>query len=71
MIKILDAKEVSLQEILIRDYALPDVSATVSDIIADVRKNGDSAMLAYAQKFDGAVLTSLELTRAERETMIT
>ncbi len=67
MIKILDAKEVSLEEILIRDYALPDVSGTVADIIADVRKNGDAAMLAYAKKFDGATLTSLELTRAARD----
>ena len=67
MIKIMNAKEVSLEEILIRDFALPDVSDTVADIIADVRKNGDAAMLAYAKKFDGATLTGLELTRAERD----
>ena len=67
MIKIMNAGEVSLEEILIRDYALPDVSGTVAEIIEDVRTRGDRAMLEYAKKFDGAELLSLELTRAERD----
>ncbi len=67
MIKILDAKEVSLEEILIRDYEMPDVSDTVSVIISDVRKRGDAALIEYGKKFEGADLTSLELSRAERD----
>ena len=49
-----------------RDNAA-DVRETVSEIIADVRENGDRALLAYAEKFDGAVLTSLEVTPRETE----
>lgn len=67
MIKILNAKEVSLGEILMRDYEMPDVSDTVAAIIADVRKRGDAALLEYGKKFDGAALTSLEVTGAERD----
>ena len=37
----------------------------VSKIIADVRDNGDAALFNYARELDGAVLTSLEVTRDE------
>ena len=41
------------------------VEKTVAGILADVRENGDAALLRYTKKFDGAELTSLEVTRAE------
>lgn len=43
------------------------ISETVSDIISDVRRNGDSALLSYAEKFDGAMLSNLEVSKEERE----
>jgi len=37
------------------------ISESVSDILAHVRKGGDRAVLAYAKKFDGAVLTQKKM----------
>ena len=45
--------------------AAADVSAVVAGIIADVAKDGDSALLAYAERLDRAKLTSLEVTAQE------
>ena len=44
MIKIYDSKKISLDEILIRENAASGVEDIVSDIIRDVRKNGDAAL---------------------------
>ncbi len=44
-----------------------DVEAVVADIAADVRSGGDTALLRYTQKFDGARLDSLAVTPAEFE----
>lgn len=41
------------------------VEATVAEIIADVRKNGDEALRRYAMKFDRADITDLEVTKEE------
>lgn len=41
------------------------VGEIVADIIADVRKNGDAALKAYSEKFDGAKLDSLEVSAEE------
>ena len=38
--------------------ASPDVRAAVAGIIADVKKRGDAAVLAYTAKFDRAKLTA-------------
>lgn len=65
MIKILDAAQVSLSEILAREEEKQDISGIVSGIIADVRKNGDSALLRYAKEFDGAELEALEVPREQ------
>lgn len=48
-----------------RASAAPDVSAAVSEIIADVRKNGDEALLRLCERFDGARPDSLEASGAE------
>ena len=65
MIKIYSYGEVSNEEIFARGTAVADVSGTVRDIIENVRKNGDSALLEYCQKFDKATLTSLEVSESE------
>ena len=65
MIKIMKYGAISPEEIFARNESELDVSDIVADIIADVRKNGDQALLAYAKKFDKADLTSLEVTDAE------
>ncbi len=65
MIKIMKLGEVAKSEILARGTAARDVSATVAAIIAEVKANGDAAVLQYNEKFDGAKLTSLAVTREE------
>ncbi len=65
MIKILKLGEVNYDEIFARGTAATDVSDIVADIIYDVRKNGDAALFKYCEKFDGAKLSSLEVTQEE------
>lgn len=67
MIKILKYGEVPNSEIFARGTASADVSGIVSEIIEDVKQNGDKALIKYAEKFDKATLTSLEVTEAEIE----
>ena len=67
MIKIMKYGEVSPDEIFARNTAGADVSAIVSGIVADVRANGDEALLRYAKKFDGAELSALEVSKEEIE----
>ncbi len=67
MIKIYKYGEVSNDEIFKRENIAPDVEDIVTDIIAAVRRDGDSALFAYAEKFDKAKLSSLEVTKAEIE----
>ncbi len=67
MIKIYNYGEVSNSEIFARDNIASNVEGIVSEIIADVRANGDKALLAYAKKFDKADLTSLEVSAEEIE----
>lgn len=65
MIRIYNYGEVSPEEIFARDNIAPNVADVVSDIIADVRKNGDAALFAYALKFDKAELSALEVSQQE------
>lgn len=65
MIKILRSGVNSPEEIFSRSDAVQDVSEIVSQIIADVRQNGDQALFGYAEKFDKVKLTSLEVTGEE------
>lgn len=67
MIKIMKIGEVPTEEIFARVTPTMDVSSIVSDIIADVRCNGDEALLRYCEKFDKVVLDSLEVTAEEIE----
>lgn len=65
MIKIYKYGQVSSDEIFARGTAVTDVSGTVSEIIDNVRKNGDRALFEYCEKYDGARLDSLEVSQAE------
>jgi len=65
MIRILKIGEVPNDEIFARTSPTASVSGVVSDIIAAVRADGDRALFSLCEKFDGARLTSLEVTKAE------
>ena len=59
--KILDAAQVPLSEILARAEDTREVSGIVTGIIADVRQNGDAALRRYARELDHAELDTLEV----------
>jgi histidinol dehydrogenase len=65
MIKILNYGEVSNDEIFARGTAATDVSGIVSEIIENVKQNGDKALFEYAEKFDKVQLLNLEVTDEE------
>ncbi len=65
MIKIMKFGEVSPADIFARVEPTVNVSGIVSEIIANVRQNGDTALLAYCEKFDKAKLTALQVTAEE------
>ena len=65
MIPILKVGQVPNSKIFARVTPAVDVAAIVSDIIADVKANGDTAVKAYCAQFDKAELTSLEVTPEE------
>ncbi len=65
MIKIMKYGEISEDEIFARVTPQFDVSGIVSGILDDVKANGDKALLAYTEKFDGARLNSLAVTKEE------
>ena len=67
MIRIYQYGEVPNQEIFARTEPTANVSGIVSEIIQDVRRRGDEALLEYTKKFDKAELESLEVTEAEFE----
>ncbi len=67
MIKIMPYGEVPSSEIFARFEPEVNVEAVVADILADVRKNGDAALLKYTEKFDKAKLSSLQVTPEEIE----
>jgi len=65
MIKILEYGNVRTEEIFSRVEPKVDVSAIVSEIIAEVRRDGDAALYRYCEKFDKARLSALEVSAAE------
>ncbi|MBQ8248975.1 MAG: histidinol dehydrogenase [Clostridia bacterium] len=48
----------------------PEIMNTVSEVIANVRKNGDAALREYTEKFDKVTLDSLYLSEAEKDALI-
>ena len=65
MIKIYDINKLTLDEILSRETSSTGVEEIVSDIINDVKANGDAALYKYCEKFDKVKLSSLEVTKEE------
>lgn len=65
MIRILKYGEVKNSDIFARTEPTMNVEDIVADIIYDVRKNGDSALFAYCEKFDKAKLSSLAVSEEE------
>ena len=62
MIRILRMDEISEDEIFERNDSAADVSDVVAGIVADVRARGDAALLEYTERFDHAVLRSLQVS---------
>ncbi len=68
MIKIYNYDEISIDEIFARDIEdTSSIEKTVTEIIENVRKNGDKALFEYADKFDGGAPDSLLVTEDEYE----
>lgn len=67
MIKIMKYGEVRSEEIFAREEMSFNVSDIVSEIIENVKNNGDKALFEYCEKFDKAKLNSLEVTENEIE----
>ena len=65
MIKILKYGEVTNDEIFARAETTINVEAIVTEIIENVKQNGDKALFEYCEKFDKAKLTSLLVTSKE------
>lgn len=65
MIKIYKYGEVDNSQVFARAEASVNVEDIVTDIIEDVKANGDAALKNYALKFDGASLDSLEVSPEE------
>ena len=65
MIRILNEKDTPREEILARVVPTVNVEAIVSDIIAEVRRDGDAALLRLTEKLDRARLDSLLVTPEE------
>ena len=65
MIKILKYGEVSMDEVFARVSPSVNVEGIVSEIIENVKKNGDKALFEYCEKFDKAVLSELLVSQAE------
>ncbi len=68
MIKIINMADAKKEDILTRDINTKSgVEDIVSDIIDNVRNNGDKALKEYSLKFDKAEIENLEVTNEEIE----
>ena len=65
MIQILNYNQVSPNQVFARVEPTFNVTDIVAEIIANVRENGDNALIEYCKKFDKADLTTLQVTQAE------
>ena len=65
MIKIYNAKNMTAEQIISRCEAVNNVSDIVTEIIANVRLNGDKALYEYSEKFDGVKLNALQVSKEE------
>ncbi len=67
MIRTYKYGEITKNEIFTRTESSFNVEEIVADIIKNVKKDKDSALRYYSEKFDGVVLDSLEVTKEEIE----
>ena len=68
MIRIYEFDALAPEEILNRDIqAEEDVSAAVDAVLANVKANGDAALRAYTETFDGVALTDLQVSQEEMD----
>lgn len=67
MIKQYKYKDINIEEIFSRVEEKNDIVNVVSEIIGAVRQNGDAALRAYSQRFDGAALENMEVTAEEMQ----
>ena len=65
MIQIMKYGDVPASEVFARTEPAVNVESIVTEIIANVRKNGDAALYEYCEKFDKAKLTSLQVSKEE------
>ncbi len=65
MIRIVRLDEMPREEILKRELPAVKAEKAVSEIISDVRENGDEALFRYTERFDGVLLSSLEVSEEE------
>ncbi len=65
MIKIINFDGVSKKDILGRKTFACDIEKTVSEIIANVKANGDKALFEYTEKFDKVRLSALLVSNEE------
>ena len=65
MIRILQDMPANRQQMFSAVEKKVDVSAVVKEILERVKMQGDKALLEYCQKFDGASLSSLRVTKEE------
>lgn len=65
MIKILDMQKIAVEKVLARTSPMSTVEKQTEEIISEVRQKGDEALFSYSEKFDKAVLSSLEVSREE------
>lgn len=71
MIKIRTTKEESIESLVARQAGeSQDVSATVSEILQEVRKKGDQALQYFTKKFDQAEITNFRVEDSEIETAL-
>ena len=65
MIRIYKYGEITKDEIFARTESTVNVEAVVADIIENVKKDKDAALIRYSEKFDGVTLESIEVSQAE------
>ena len=70
MIRIYKYGQVADEDIFARAVPAVNVEAIVSQIIQDVRLNGDEALFRYCEQFDRAKLDSLQVTQQEMDEAI-
>lgn len=65
MVKIQSSKDFKLEREV--EYGTPEQNKAVKEIVSDIKKEGDSALLRYTERFDGAALMPEQLRVTQEE----